>query len=258
MNNLIPLEFKNKRIMTTSVIAESYEVVERKITDNFNNNKERYQQGKHYYLLQGEELKQFKGDNENFGFATNINKLYLWTEKGALLHAKSLNTDKAWEVYDQLVETYFRTKENKPTCIEDILISSLQEMKALKGEVQAVKQANAENQEAIQGIRDVVALNSIDWKSDSKSLIVNIASKLGGNQFIQDVYREAYSLLERRAGCQLKIRKTNKQKKMALEGVCKSKINAVSNLDVIGEDKRLLECFLAIVKEMAIKYDADR
>lgn len=41
---------------------------------------------------------------------------------------------------------------------------------------------------------------------------------------------------------------------MALEGVCKSKINAVSNLDIIGEDKKLLECFLAITKEIAIKY----
>ena len=37
--------------------------------------------------------------------------LYLWTEKGALLHAKSLNTDKAWEVYDYLVDFYFRAKE---------------------------------------------------------------------------------------------------------------------------------------------------
>lgn len=37
--------------------------------------------------------------------------LYLWTEKGALLHAKSLNTDKAWEVYDYLVDYYFRVKE---------------------------------------------------------------------------------------------------------------------------------------------------
>ena len=40
--------------------------------------------------------------------------LYLWTEKGALLHAKSLNTDKAWQVYDYLVDFYFRAKETKP------------------------------------------------------------------------------------------------------------------------------------------------
>lgn len=39
--------------------------------------------------------------------------LYLWTEKGALLHAKSLNTDKAWQVYDYLVDFYFRAKEKQ-------------------------------------------------------------------------------------------------------------------------------------------------
>ncbi|MDR1208858.1 MAG: hypothetical protein LBK41_00865 [Clostridiales bacterium] len=42
--------------------------------------------------------------------SSKLNKLYLWTERGALLHAKSLNTDKAWEVYDRLVETYFRVR----------------------------------------------------------------------------------------------------------------------------------------------------
>lgn len=31
--------------------------------------------------------------------------------KGALLHAKSLNTNKAWQVYDYLVDFYFRVKE---------------------------------------------------------------------------------------------------------------------------------------------------
>jgi len=37
--------------------------------------------------------------------------LYLWTEKGAFLHAKSLNTDVAWEVYDQLVDSYFKKQD---------------------------------------------------------------------------------------------------------------------------------------------------
>lgn len=42
---------------------------------------------------------------------SNTNKLYLWTEKGTFLHAKSLNTDVAWEVYDRLVESYFRVRQ---------------------------------------------------------------------------------------------------------------------------------------------------
>ena len=110
MNQLTPIEHNDQRVLLTIQLAESYETAERTITDNFNNNKSRYIEGKHYFLLQGEELKVFKRENENFGFAPNLNKVYLWTEKGALLHAKSLNTDKAWEVYDQLVETYFKAK----------------------------------------------------------------------------------------------------------------------------------------------------
>lgn len=253
MSKLIPLEFKNQRIMTTKVLAEQFGTEDRRITENFSRNEERFIKGKHYILLQGEELKEFK-HNYAESVSANINKLYLWTDRGAARHAKILDTDEAWEVYEELEENYFNPKENKPTCIEDVLISSLQEMKALKGEVQAVKKTAQENKEEIQGIRDVVSLNSTDWKADSKTLIVKIAQKLGGNQFIQDVYREAYALLERRAGCQLSIRKTNKQKKMALEGVSKSKINSVTNLTIIGEDKKLLECFLAIIKELAIKY----
>ena len=111
MNELIPLEFRNQRIMTTSVIAESYGTTEKVISNNFNRNKDKYKEGKHYFLLQGEELKEFRANPQIDELPLNINKLYLWTEKGALLHAKSLNTDKAWEVYDILVETYFRIKQ---------------------------------------------------------------------------------------------------------------------------------------------------
>lgn len=108
MNNIIPIEKDGKRVITTAQLAESYGTTTRAITDNFGNNRNRYIEGKHFYCLTGDELKAFKSKTENFGFAPNINKLYLWTEKGTLLHAKSLNTDKAWEVYDYLVEHYFR------------------------------------------------------------------------------------------------------------------------------------------------------
>ena len=77
-------------------------------------NKEKdIREGKHYIALQGEELKKFKADLEIQGNLKYAHTLYLWTEKGALLHAKSLNTDKAWEVYDYLVDFYFRVKEGE-------------------------------------------------------------------------------------------------------------------------------------------------
>ena len=67
-----------------------------------------------YIVLAGDELREFKKHFENFELVNSrTSHIYLWTEKGALLHAKSLNTDKAWEVYDYLVDFYFRAKEEK-------------------------------------------------------------------------------------------------------------------------------------------------
>ena len=110
MKRLVPIENQNQRVLLTSQLAEEYETTSKVISNNFNNNKERYQEGKHFYCLEGEELKQFKSESSNLGIADNLNKLYLWTEKGALLHAKSLNTDKAWKVYEELVDTYFKVQ----------------------------------------------------------------------------------------------------------------------------------------------------
>lgn len=102
---LIPIENKGERVLTTAQLAEYYETDGKVISDNFNNNIKRYTEGKHFYRLTGKELKAFKNYSENFGLVDKrASSLYLWTEKGALLHAKSLNTDKAWEVYDFLVE----------------------------------------------------------------------------------------------------------------------------------------------------------
>lgn len=110
MNELQITEYKNIRVLTTQQIAEAYGSDTRVISNNFNRNKERYIEGKHYICLEGEELKDFK-TNHQFDESSRINKLYLWTEKGAFLHAKSLNTDTAWEVYDRLVDSYFNKKK---------------------------------------------------------------------------------------------------------------------------------------------------
>lgn len=116
--------FKGINVLTTKQIAEAYGTEASIIRTNFNRNKGKYIEGKHYILLQGEELKQFKSEYEirtkliktkveNQPFLKRARYIYLWTEKGALLHAKSINTDKAWEVYDYLVDFYFRVKESK-------------------------------------------------------------------------------------------------------------------------------------------------
>ena len=109
------IEVKGIRVLTTHQIAESYEVKKIQISQNFKNNRQRFVEGKHYISLSGDDLRTFKNQLEKIEVVkSRTSHLYLWTEKGALLHAKSLNTDKAWQVYDYLVDFYFRVKEKEP------------------------------------------------------------------------------------------------------------------------------------------------
>ena len=112
MNELAVTEYKEIRVLTTQQIADAYGTDTQIVTNNFNRNKDRYVEGKHYICLTGDEKADFINKNQNdFSSFTRAKAIYLWTEKGAFLHAKSLNTDKAWEVYDHLVDTYFNRKK---------------------------------------------------------------------------------------------------------------------------------------------------
>ena len=87
MQELMITEYKDIRVLTTQQIAEAYGTNVDTITKNFNRNKERYMEGKHYIALEGRE----KNDFVNLGHfdrgLKNAKTLYLWTEKGAFLHA---------------------------------------------------------------------------------------------------------------------------------------------------------------------------
>ena len=114
MKNLTAIKYNSIKVLTTKQLAEAYGVKTDIIGYNFRYNKSRYTEGKHYIMLEGQELRTFKSTNVEIQRSLpRISRLYLWTEKGALLHAKSLNTDKAWQVYDYLVDFYFRAKETK-------------------------------------------------------------------------------------------------------------------------------------------------
>lgn len=123
MNQLQVTNHGGQRVLSTAQLAEAYNADVKIVSNNFNRNKGRYKEGKHYFLLQGEELRIFKAvhqNDEQLKFAT---ALYLWTEKGAWLHAKSLNTDQAWEAYEMLVDDYYAVKEVSVQSIESFLLN---------------------------------------------------------------------------------------------------------------------------------------
>lgn len=135
---------QQQRILTTQQIADAYGTDVKTISYNFNYNKDHYTESKHYYCLEGEELKKFKTDCSGNSriVEPRAASLYLWTEAGALMHAKSLNTDKAWEVYEQLVETYFRYKDQNATQAQEQVLHHQEQQNLDAGFMAAIADTN--------------------------------------------------------------------------------------------------------------------
>ncbi|MGW9128111.1 ORF6N domain-containing protein [Paenibacillus chitinolyticus] len=257
MNQLQVIQHHGQRVLTTQQLAEAYGSDPAIISNNFNRNKERYKPGKHFICLEGFELREYKTIHQNDDSLLRINKLYLWLEKGAWLHAKSLNTDKAWESYEMLVDEYYRLSQQQPKTQLEILQASIHQMVEQERRLSAVETKVAEAERKQDNITEVLSLNPTDWRKKVNAIINKIAQDHGGYGAYQEVRNASYDRLEERARCDLSTRLTNKQRKMALEGVAKSKIDRVSKMDVIADDARLTEIYLAIVKEMAIQYQVD-
>ncbi|PNV62208.1 hypothetical protein C0033_08825 [Clostridium sp. chh4-2] len=146
MRNFQLVEIEGKRVLTTSQLAQSYGTTRQVISNNYTRNRERYIVGKHFIPLEGQPLKEFKASHQiddNLKFAHVI---YLWTEKGALFHAKSLNTDQAWEVYDYLVDFYFRAKDDQK---KEEVVPVMMSTKPIPDELPEMKVATKESHDVI-------------------------------------------------------------------------------------------------------------
>lgn len=116
MNQLQVIEHEGIRVLTTQQLAEVYETDANNINQNFKRNKERFVEGRDYYLLKGEDLKGFKNlvTDSHDPSIKYASVLYLWTERGANRHSKILDTDRAWQQFDILEETYFKVRSMSP------------------------------------------------------------------------------------------------------------------------------------------------
>ncbi len=112
MNQLQPIKLKGQRVLTTLQLAEAYGVERQIIVNNFNRHKDRQVEGKHYIPLTGEAKNVFLNQHQIDLGSKNAQIIYLWTEKGAWMHAKSLNTDQAWNAYEKLIDGYYSLQEN--------------------------------------------------------------------------------------------------------------------------------------------------
>lgn len=146
--------------------------------------------GKHYFKLEGTDLKAFKDSLENIESVVGCRapSLILWTKRGAARHSKMLGTERAWDVFDELEESYFNpTKGMTP---EEFLLYSAQR---LVEQSRAIRAANARIDKVDERLLDV---ESKQMTIDQHHYTISGYANLTG---IRGVSREIAARLGRKA-----------------------------------------------------------
>lgn len=106
--NLHIITHSNIPVITTELLAELYGTDAVRIRQNYMRNADKFCESKHYFILKGKELQEFKNKvSLSYSVGKRARSLMLWTERGAARHAKMLDTDKAWDVFEKLEDCYF-------------------------------------------------------------------------------------------------------------------------------------------------------
>ena len=190
MNELTVLEHNSIRVMTTEQLAEAYGCRAIHIQQNFKNNRERFVEGKHFFVLEGQDLQTFRLQVENIELqiSPKTRHLYLWTERGAARHSKMLGTERAWDVFEQLEDSYFKVAKNMTP--EEFLLYSAQRMVE---QAKAIKAANARIDKVDERLLEVESKQiTID---EHHYTIIGYANLMG----VRGVSRDAAARLGRKA-----------------------------------------------------------
>lgn len=114
------VEYKGQKVLTTRVMAEHHNLDVRVMNQKFRRNRKHFVEGVDYYVVTKKMVTEC--DSENPGSQTvtqsiaaqftqnNMDEVYLFTESGYLRFVKTINDDKAWHIYSQLMQAYFEKK----------------------------------------------------------------------------------------------------------------------------------------------------
>ena len=190
--NLLIIEKSGQRVLTTTQLAESFGTDSKTINRNFQRNSERFVESKHYFALTGNDLRDFKGSRQIDPSLKYASVLYLWTEKGAWLLAKSINSDQAWDAYEMLVDEYYKMQNQVKVLSEkEQLMASMKLSLETAVEIEVVKKEIAE-------VRDIaenqVTLDHGEQRRLQKAVAIKVyeieADPAGQRRMFKELYRE--------------------------------------------------------------------
>lgn len=174
----------DKKAMLVKDIAKIHERQVKEVNKLINNNHNRFRAG--IDLL---DLKQVISNNlfSDYGFSKaqwgNANHIYLLSERGYAKLLKILDDDKAWDIYDKLVDNYFNMrvtiKNNEPSLVQQRRLSIMEDNAA-------TRKANIMYKIAMQ----------TESQSSKQHLLALAAKELTGEMTIPVMKQKEYSATE--------------------------------------------------------------
>ncbi|MGX9134256.1 ORF6N domain-containing protein [Rummeliibacillus sp. JY-2-4R] len=96
-------------VLTTKSLSERFGVDSKNLLRNFERNRSKFNEGKHFMIVSGDDLVKIKNELDE---AKHACILYVWTEEGAFMLAKFLRNVNSWEDYYHNVFAYY--EKNRP------------------------------------------------------------------------------------------------------------------------------------------------
>lgn len=130
--------------------------------------------------------------------------------------------------------------------IFDTMVEQEIKQKQMEKDIEGIKTS-------LDGIQNLISLSKDNWRHDVKDIINKIAYKTGVKHKV--VWDEVYNELQTRFGVNLNTRLKNRKNNAINNGMSKSKAEKINKLDIIDEDKSLVEGLLIVTKDLALKYN---
>ncbi len=248
---------ENQKVILAKTVAELHKVRMNDVQDLITTNIKEFQYGVDLLDLCNEDI---KTDAIGLELITSNRQkyCYLLSQRGyvKLVAMMSNSNEKKWEVMNYLIDDYFSMKAKQKNDFED-LSPELQMSYNLLRVMEKQEKRTRKLEEDVSQIKDVMLSksNTKNWRKTCKDTLIKTAAKMGGvNEYLGDLYTLSYTWLEERLHISIDKRLHNARKRMIKQGATKTEAEKLNALDIIDNDKKLIETYIQIVKEIGVKY----
>lgn len=105
------IEWKGQRVITTEEMAIHHEIPTFRLNEKFRRNKKYFKESVDYFVIRKQDISESQTEILKLFVVNNMTEIFLFTESGYLRFVKTINDDKAWHIYGQLIDAYFLNKK---------------------------------------------------------------------------------------------------------------------------------------------------